>query len=92
MIAVTERAKGELKKMLSEKVDNPHAVLRLSPIQKGLGLRLDVEMPDDEVVKYENSKILVVEQTLADTLENVTIDVEDTPDGPELVIVKGRAQ
>ena len=92
MIAVTERAKGELKKMLSKKVDNPLGVLRLSPIQKGLGLRLDVEMPDDEVVKYENSKILVVEQTLADTLENVTIDVEDTPDGPELVIVKGRAQ
>ena len=92
MIAVTERAKGELKKMLSKKVDNPLAVLRLSPIQKGLGLRLDVEMPGDEVVKYENSKILVVEQALADTLENVTIDVEDTPDGPELVIVKGRAQ
>lgn len=92
MIAVTERAKGELKKILSEKVDNPLAVLRLSPIQKGFGLRLDVEMPDDHVIKHENSKILVVEQALADTLENVTIDVEDTPDGPELVIVREQAQ
>jgi Fe-S cluster assembly iron-binding protein IscA len=92
MIAVTERAKNELKKILSEKVDNPLAVLRLTPSHKGFGLILDVEMPGDEAIEHENTKILVVERTLGDDLKNVTLDVEDTPEGPELVIIKEQAQ
>jgi Fe-S cluster assembly iron-binding protein IscA len=92
MIAVTERAKNELKKILTEKVDNPLAVLRLTPSHKGLGLTLDVEMPGDETLEHENTKILVVERTLVDDLKNVTLDVEDTPEGSELVIIKERAQ
>ena len=88
MIEVTEKAKQELKKMLSEKMDNPLALLRLTQSHKGLGLILDVEMPGDKVVEHENAKILAVEQKLADSLQNVTLDVEDTSEGPELVIVK----
>ncbi len=92
MIVVTEQAKSKLKEMLSEKVDNPLAVLRLTPSHKGLGLVIDVEMPGDEAVEHENNKILVVERALADSLENVTLDVEDTPEGPELVIIKEQPQ
>ncbi len=91
MIAVTERAKQELKRMLSEKVDNPLAVLRLTESHEGMSLIVDVEMPGDKVVEHESSKILVVEEKLADSLQNVTLDIEDTPEGPELVVVKGNS-
>jgi len=87
MIAVTEPAKKELRRILSDKVDNPLGVLRLISSHQGLGLIVDIEMPGDEVVKYENIKVLVVEKLLADSLQDVTLDVEDTLEGPELVIV-----
>lgn len=92
MIEVTERAKNELKKILAEKVDNPLAVLRLTSSHTGFGLILDVEMPGDETFEYENTKILVVERALADSIEKLTLDVEDTPEGPELVVVKAQEQ
>jgi len=90
MIAVTERAKEELKRILSAKVDNPQAGLRLltsgPPGQFGLGI--DVEMPGDQVVKHEGSKVLLVEQGLATSLERHILDVENTPDGLEFVVLK----
>lgn len=85
MIAVTERAKQELKGLLSEKVDNPLAVLRLISTDQGqLGLSIDIEAPADKVVEHEGAKVLVVEPELAGSLEGVTLDVEDTPQGPRL--------
>ena len=89
MIAVTERAKEELKKMLSDKVDNLQAGLRLNPSSAGhFGLSIDVEMPGDQVVEHEGSKVLLVEQGLASSLEGITLDVEDTPQGPQLGVFK----
>lgn len=89
MIGVTERAKQELKKILSDKVDNPKAVLRLTATDQGrLGLIIDVETPGDKVVEHESSKVLLVEQELADRLEGITIDVEDTTEGARLVLIK----
>jgi len=88
MLQVTEGAKQELKKILSAKVDNPQAVLRLTASEPDeLGLGIDTEMPGDQVVEYEDSKVLVVEQGLATRLEGVTLDVEDTGDGPHLVVL-----
>ena len=87
MIGVTERAKEILKAILSDHVDNSQASLRLIPDSEGqLGLGIDIEQPEDQVVEHEGSKVLVVEKGLADTLKGVTIDAEDTPEGPELVI------
>jgi Fe-S cluster assembly iron-binding protein IscA len=89
MIGVTERAKQELKRILVANVDNPQAGLRLTAGELGqLGLGIDTEMPGDTVVEYEGSKVLMVEQKLADRLQGISLDVEDTPEGPRLVIVK----
>ena len=41
----------------------------------------------DKVVEYQGSALLVVEPELADSLKNVAIDVEDSDDGNQLVIV-----
>jgi len=87
MISVTERAKRELKKLLLAKVDNHFAYLRLTSPQEGqLGLGVDIEQPGDKAVKYEGDILLLVEKSLASSLKDVTLDVDDTPQGPELVI------
>jgi len=91
MLKVTESAKRALKKILSAKVDNPQAVLRLTASEPdNFGLGIDIEMPGDHVVEYEGSKVLVVEQGLATHLKGVTLDVEDTGDGPQVVLVTRR--
>ena len=90
MIGVTESARQELKRILSAKVDMPQARLRLTARGQGqLGLGIDIEMPGDEVVEHEGSKVLIVEHRLATSLEGVTLDVEDTPQGLQLVISGG---
>ncbi|MFQ6121472.1 MAG: hypothetical protein ACE5LA_00200 [Dehalococcoidales bacterium] len=89
MIGVTERAGQKLKEILSEKVDNPQAVLRLVATEQGqLGLSIDVETPQDKVVEHEGTKVLVVEQGLADNLKGITLDVEDTPEGSRLAVFR----
>ena len=87
MIYVTERAKQELQRLLATSVDWPGARLRLMDRGQGkLGLGIDIEATDDHVVDYEGTKLLVVEPGLASNLRQITLDVDDTPDGVELVI------
>ena len=87
MISVTDEAKKALKSILLAKVDNHFACLRLISARKGqLGLGIDIEQSGDEALEYEGSKLLLVEHGLADSLKGVTLDIENTPEGPELVI------
>ena len=87
MIRVTERALGELKRILLAKADLPQARLRLVTNDQGkLGLGVDIEMPDDRVVEHEGSRVLLVGNSLANSIEGITLDVENTANGPQLVI------
>jgi len=52
-----------------------------------LGLGIDIERPEDKVVEYQGTTLLVVEPAIADTLKNIAIDVEDSGNGMQLVIV-----
>ena len=87
MINITERAKQILKKILTAHVDLPQGCLRLMDRGKGkLGLGIDIKTPDDELVKYDGSTVLVIERGLAANLKGVTLDVEDSVKGSELII------
>ena len=87
MINVTERAKQELKRLLYQKVDWPEARLRLMDRGQGiLGLGLDIELPGDQIVEYHGIEVLNVEPELAAKIKGITLDVDDTPQGAELVI------
>ena len=87
MIGVTERARQELKRILTANTDKPEACLRLTANEEGqLGLAIDMERQGDQAVEHEDSKVLVVERELADTLQGITIDVEETPEGARFVI------
>ena len=89
MIVVTERARQELKRILSANVDMPQARLRLIPYDQGeLGLGIDIESPEDQIVEYKGSRVLVVEPGLAASLRGIMLDVDDTPEGPQLVIAQ----
>lgn len=95
MLAVAEGAKQELKrilelkKILAANIDDPRVGLRLTLREVDqFGLSIDIEMPGDQVVEYEGSKVLLVEKELASSLEGHTLAIalEDTPNGPKLVI------
>ena len=88
MITVTEEAKKLLKDILIAKVDNYFAFLRLTSPQEGqLGLGIDIELPGDKVVEYEGTKLVLIEHSLAESLEGMMLSTDDTLEGLELVIV-----
>ena len=90
MVNVTEKAGQELKRILITAVDMPQARLRLIDRGQGkLGLGIDVEMPGDKLVDHDGSTVLVIEPEFASSLAEVTIDVDDTSDGVELVVSDG---
>ena len=87
MIDVTDRARQELKKILSSSVDNSYALLRLIDRGEGsLGLGIDIESPGDEVIEYEGSGLLLVGHELVSSLKGITIDIDNTAEGMQLVI------
>jgi len=87
MIVVTDNARVELKKLLSENSGESDALLRITANEEGqLGLILDREQPGDNVVEHEGTKVFAIEGDLAGHLNGVTLDVEETPDGPMLML------
>lgn len=87
MIGATNRAKEELKRIQEANVTEAEGHLRLAADDYGqLHLVMDEEREGDEVIEFEESKVLLVERELADMLVGVTLDVEETSDGSELVI------
>ncbi|MFC2014556.1 hypothetical protein ACFLUP_01020 [Chloroflexota bacterium] len=93
MINITGKARQELERILYSNVDMPQARLRL--IARGgeeLGLGIDIEMPGDELVEHDGSTLLVVERELAERLKGITIDVDNTSEGYNLVLCQQKEQ
>lgn len=89
MLTVTESAKQLLKETLLAHTDDPEIGLRLSLKAPGqLGIVLDREAEGDQVVEHEGAKVLLVASGLVPVVDGVTLDVQDTPDGPKLAVSK----
>jgi len=89
MLEVTERAKQELQRLLVANVDWPGALLRLVDRGNGvLGLGIDIQAPEDEVIEYRGKTLLLIKPKLADNLERITLDADNSPEGLQLVIVE----
>jgi Fe-S cluster assembly iron-binding protein IscA len=87
MIVITEQARAELKKLLTDNQAEDGALLRLTASDEGqLGLVIDSEQAGDDTVEYEGAKVFAIESKLAGRLDGVTLDVEDTPEGPMLML------
>jgi Fe-S cluster assembly iron-binding protein IscA len=87
MIVVTDQARAELKKLLSDNGAEEGALLRLTANEEGqLGLVIDSEQAGDDTVEHEGAKVFAIESKLSGHLNGVTLDVEDTPEGPMLML------
>jgi Fe-S cluster assembly iron-binding protein IscA len=93
MLTVTERAKETLARLKRQsQIEDDDVGLRLSlaaslePGQGQFGLRADREALGDQVVEYAGTKVLLVEEELADALSDATIDAEPTERGDDLII------
>ncbi len=100
MLTVTERAKSTLARLKKQsQIEDDDVGLRLSmaagpePGESQFGLRADREIVGDQVVEFGGAKVLLVEEELADTLSDATIDAEPTGQGDDLIINRpGRAE
>jgi len=90
MLNVTEPAKQELKRILFEKVDHPLAGVRLVRGNQpdSYGLTIDIELPGDQVLEYDGSKILIVDQDVSRCLDGDILDIEDEAQGKSLVVIE----
>jgi Fe-S cluster assembly iron-binding protein IscA len=95
MVNVTDRAKIELKNILSARVDETGVDetgigLRLDASgQGGLALYPDREKAGDQVVEHEGNVLLLIGEEISQPLAGTTIDFKETPEGSRLVVTKG---
>jgi Fe-S cluster assembly iron-binding protein IscA len=90
MVVVTQKAKQHIKEMLAAKTSNPNVGMRLV-LKSGTGkfaLRFDKEREHDQVVSYNDSKVLLIDKIIAAHKGMLTIDFGGVGAFPRLVIVK----
>lgn len=88
MLIVTEDAMRYLKELLLAHTNDPEAGVRLTGRSGQLGVVLGKAAEGDQVVEHDGFKVLLVGRELSGTLDGVTLDVQDTPDGKRLVVSK----
>ena len=93
MLEVTEEAKEKLKEaLLEEQVRDPEVTFRITPVHsmpERLGIALDKENKGDRVVKSEEGiKILLIESDLAQELEGMVLDYQQTSQGSGFKILR----
>lgn len=87
MLTVTEDAKQLLKETLQAHTDDPETGLRLSMKEPGqLGITLDNVVEGDLIVEHEGTRVLLIAAELDPVLDGVTLDVQDTGEGPALIV------
>jgi len=89
MLTVTENAREVLKEILNANCDDPEMGLRLIVDQDNqIKMALGTEEPGDQVIQHEGTKVLMVPPPLITVFDDITIDAEETDDGPKLVVQK----
>lgn len=92
MIIVTESAKEALKRISPQAVDRPDAVFRLiANNSRQLALIVDSERENDQLVKYQEATVLVIDKEVSAVFDGVGIDYQDAIGGLRLFECGGRA-
>lgn len=87
MVNVTERARERLKELLTTENDDPSVGLRLEQTPSGeLSIFPDRQRADDQVVEHHGAVVLLVGQETAQTVEDTTIDTDESGPGLRLTI------
>lgn len=91
MLTVTERAKETLARLKATTESDAHADaglrLLLGAGTTQFGLQLDRMKPGDQVIEHAGTKVLLVDETLADALSDATIDAESGTQGDDDLVI-----
>jgi Fe-S cluster assembly iron-binding protein IscA len=87
MITVTTEAAEVLATRVEVETTDPEETFRLVPAgSEQLGLTIDRMKEGDQVVEHEGVKVLLVGSELAEALDGLVIDCEDTSEGRRLIV------
>jgi len=87
MLTITETTGGYLSKVLDEAKVSPDTAVRLVVEGNGLTAALDTERPGDAAIDHNGRKVLLLDEQASRVLEERTLDVQATADGPKLGII-----
>lgn len=85
-LTVTAGAAGLLEERLKVLEHEPDQLLRLIVKPDGLGLTLDTEREEDQIVEHQGRPVLLVEPELGEQLSGFTLDVIAGPDGDDFTL------
>lgn len=87
MLKVTDKVAALIGDALEANRENESDVLRLSRTGQDLGLAVDEEREGDQVVRFEERSVLVIDTDLAQELDGLAIDAVGTSEGEWLTVV-----
>ncbi|MEA1872354.1 MAG: hypothetical protein U9M91_03070 [Chloroflexota bacterium] len=86
MIEVSELAANALVQSLNVSGVSPDKGFRLTKKEDRFALEIDSPGEEDRVIKHEGAIALMVDQGIEEEVGDVLIDVEERPDGPQLMM------
>ena len=86
MIEVSELAANALVQSLKASGVEPDKGFRLTKQEDRFALEIDSPAEDDRIIKHGEAIALMVDQGIEKEVGDVLIDVEDRPDGPQLMM------
>jgi hypothetical protein len=88
MLNITEAA-GEYLTAVLERAHAPDDTgIRLRLADDALAPSVDSAHPDDEKFDHNGRTVLLLDASVRDYLSDSMLDIEDTPDGPKLLILR----
>ncbi len=86
MLTVTEAASAHLAQMLADAEAPNDVAIRIVVREGGLVLALDSANTEDATFDHEERTVLVLDTEVSELLQEKTLDVQDTEEGPQLAI------
>jgi hypothetical protein len=86
MIEVSDLAANALVQSLEASGVEPEKGFRLTKKEDRFALEIDSPADEDRVIKHEGTIALIVDQRIEEEVGDVLIDVEERPDGPQLMM------
>lgn len=84
MLSVTDKALEFLAALVDRAQVSEGAAVRIVARQEGWGIEMDQPGPEDETFEHEERTVLILAASVAETLQDNTLDVHDTPEGLRL--------
>ena len=87
MFIVTEAAGGYLTAVLDNANASEETAIRLVLEGNTLTPQLDNTRPGDETFDYEGRMVLMLDAQVSQVLDDSTLDIEATDEGPKLILL-----